>query len=915
MSQKETHRITPMIRQYLEIKKAHQPYLLFYRMGDFYELFFDDAKKAAHALDITLTKRGQHKGVDIPMCGVPIHASEGYLHKLIKKGFKVAICEQTENPIEARKRGAKSIVERRVVRIITPGTLSEDNLLDATTSNYLAVLHRFDKKYALAWADISTGEFMTQSMEKDLIAASIERIYPSELVLSESLNHDQTLHALLAGLKNIISTQSDSRFDPINTHQCLKTYFNIKAIDSWGDFEDVELIAAGALLDYINLTQIAQKPRLSTPQKLINHNIMEIDPQTRRSLELTQTLTHHKRGSLLGAIDQTLTAGGARLLAQRLCTPSYHLKTIEHRLDALTFMLDHHDLRLKIQSHLTHLPDIARALSRLCMSRGGPRDMLALSKNFENALHIRTAANVERHNMPILLQKAVNLLGACKDLQHEIQSAIIDNPPILAREGHFLRAGYAPDLDQIRNFAKEGLHIIAKLEQTYRQKTGIESLKIRHNNILGYYIEVTKTHLAKIEQDPIFIHRQSMVNATRFVTLELNELARNLSESSARALAFEIELFNELVAKINDQADNIQKIADALANIDLFCALAQLAHSQQFCRPQFCQQPILQIEGSRHIVVEQSLNKQNEDFISNLCDLSEQQKIWLLTGPNMAGKSTFLRQNALIVILAQIGSYVPAKSCKMGLVDKLFSRVGASDDLAQGRSTFMVEMIETATILNRATDKSLVILDEIGRGTATFDGLAIAWATLEHIHYHNRCRCLFATHYHELTALERTLKHIAAYHFLVKEWDHDIIFMHKLIAGTAKRSYGVQVARLAGLPEKVVERAKRLLINIEATQHHLPATALSADLPLFEQTAKTTKMQSEKATQLSDNPDPIIPKEATQKDKDHLAPAGDDLALHKALAVIKEIKTLNPDHLSPREALETLYKLKKNILE
>ncbi len=901
MSDQNIQQATPMMHQYLLIKSEYSDCLLFYRMGDFYELFFEDAILASKALDITLTKRGQHQGQNIAMCGVPIHAAETYLNQLIQKGFKVAVCEQTEDPAEARKRGPKAVVNRQVKRIVTPGTLSESALLNPNSSNYLAALSMSNKNFGLAWVDISTGEFMTQSMEQNFITEALSRIDPSELLIPKNIENNTHITTILKPWHKKLTVQTNSQFDHTNAVKLLTSHFNLKTLDSLGSFTPSETAAAGALLNYIKLTQIDQQPRLNPPQQLSQHDIMEIDPATRKSLELVRTLNNTQKGSLLDAIDYTLTSGGARLLANRLIFPLCNIKKIEDRLDHIAFFVAHPRIHSDLQSQLKHIADPARALARLCLGRGGPRDLAAISAAFDSSAQIRLILQqVPDATLPKEASQAYKALGVLQSLSHDLKSALGDTLPHLAKDGAFIRSGYAPDLDHLRNLAKDGLKMIAGLEQAYRKKTGIESLKIKHNNILGYYVEITKTHLSKMKHDTFFIHRQSMINATRFITLELNEMAQDLSQSDARALALELEIFEKLVAEVINNAALLSTLIDGLSELDVATALAKLATEQRFCRPSFTKQSLLEIKDGRHLVVEQSVN---DDFISNDCHLHESDHLWLLTGPNMAGKSTFLRQNALIVILAQMGSFVPATVCHMGLVDKLFSRVGAADDLAHGRSTFMVEMVETAAILNRATPQSLVILDEIGRGTATFDGLSIAWATLEHIHNVNGCRCIFATHYHELTALCKVLSSLSTHHLIVKEWEKDIVFMYKIVAGAAKHSYGVQVARLAGLPTTVTERASNILTAIESNRDSLPITALSADLPLFQQLGDTSLATP-------DTSSPTTPPSVVNQLDLHDDATNAD---HIHADLLKIIAANDPDQLSPLQALECLYKLRSLI--
>ncbi|MEJ2020061.1 MAG: DNA mismatch repair protein MutS, partial [Maritimibacter sp.] len=742
-----------MMAQYLEIKAQYADALLFYRMGDFYEMFFDDAQAAAEALDIALTKRGKHLGEDIPMCGVPVHAAEGYLLTLIRKGFRVAVCEQMENPAEAKKRGSKSVVKRDVVRLVTPGTLTEESLLEARRHNYLAAYNEVRGEAALAWVDISTGAFRVMPTSATRLGPELARLAPREVLLCEGEEANSTL-------------------------------------DAFGSFTRAEMGAMGAIVDYLEITQKGKLPLLRVPVKEHAGRVMQIDAATRRNLEITHALSGGREGSLLATIDRTVTAGGGRLLERRISSPSRHLDTVAARLENVGFLLEQSRLRADLRDALRKTPDIDRALSRLSLDRGGPRDLTAIRGGLEAAGEL--SALLEPVSAPTSLAEAANSLIGHDDLLDLLDQALVAEPPLLARDGGFIAPGYDEELDEARKLRDEGRGVIAGMQADYAALSGITSLKIKHNNVLGYFIETTATHADKMLSEPLnetFIHRQTTANAVRFTTVPLSEMETKILNAGNRALEIEKRLYDRLKSAILDQAGPLGDTARALAEIDVAAAMAEIASTENWCRPEVDDSRTFEIIGGRHPVVEKALRQQGGDpFIANDCTLADGTDgadIWLLTGPNMAGKSTFLRQNALISLLAQAGSYVPAKRAHIGLVSQLFSRVGASDDLARGRSTFMVEMVETAAILNQADEHALVILDEIGRGTATWDGLSIAWATLEHLHEVNTCRALFATHYHELTQLAVQLDGVDNATIAVKEWDGEVIFLHEVIKGAA----------------------------------------------------------------------------------------------------------------------------------
>ncbi|WP_425092455.1 DNA mismatch repair protein MutS [Tropicimonas sp. S265A] len=867
-----------MMAQYLEIKAAHPDALLFYRMGDFYEMFFDDAVEAAAALDIALTKRGKHQGADIPMCGVPVHAAEGYLLTLIRKGFRVGVCEQLEDPAEAKKRGSKAVVKRDVVRIVTPGTLTEESLLDARRHNFLAAFAEVRDEGALAWVDISTGEFRVMPCARARLAPELARLTPREILLPEA--QAEEFREMVEELGAVVAPLARASFDSTAGAERLQTLYKVADLEAFGSFGRADLSAMGAIVDYLELTQKGKLPLLRPPVRESGARLVQIDAATRRNLELTRNLAGGRDNALLSVIDQTVTAGGARLLERRISSPSADLEDVTARLDAVDRAVTDVDLCEAVRAALKQVPDLDRALSRLALDRGGPRDLTAIRAGLEQAETL--AESLSGQELPNLWTDARQALQGHAQVCGVLQDALEAEPPLLARDGGFIATGYDAELDDLRKLRDEGRGVIAGLQTQYAEETGIASLKVKHNNVLGYFIETTATHAERMLAPPLadrFIHRQTTANAIRFTTVELSEMETKILNAGGGALELEKRLFERLRKVILDRAAEIGSCARALSQLDLYTALAHVARREDWTRPQIDTSRDFAVTGGRHPVVEAALKVSGSPFVANGCDLSEEAApIWLLTGPNMAGKSTFLRQNALIAVLAQAGSFVPATSAKIGLVSQVFSRVGASDDLARGRSTFMVEMVETAAILNQADDRALVILDEIGRGTSTYDGLSIAWATLEHLHGANRCRALFATHYHELTALAGQLPGVDNATVAVKEWDGDVIFLHEVRQGAADRSYGVQVAKLAGLPPAVVARARVVLDMLEkGDRQGKAATAeLLDDLPLF-------------ATAPAEAPAPKIP------EKDPVSEA---------------LRAISPDELSPREALELIYKLK-----
>ncbi len=873
-----------MMAQYLAIKEHHPDALLFYRMGDFYELFFGDAEAAAKTLGIVLTRRGRHEDADIPMCGVPVERHEDYLHRLIRAGYRVAICEQTESPAEAKKRGGKSVVARAVVRLITPGTLTEERLLEPAAANWLAALARARAEtgawcFGIAAVDISTGAFQVCETEAAGLGGELGRIDPREIVVPDALAAMPEIARALAETGTPVTRIGR---EPGSAERRLLDWFGLATLDGLGPFSAAETAAAAAAVFYLDQTQCGARPKLSLPSSTRCARTMDIDAATRANLELTRTLGGARAGSVLATIDRCVTPAGSRLLAARLSAPLIDLESLDQRLAAVAFLVENRTLRGDIRAVLKAAPDLSRAVSRIALDRAGPRDLLAVGRGIQAAGELARLLDdnaVLPDPLPAGLRESREKAAAPDPaLSARLQALLDDLPPLQRRDGNFIRPGCDPALDEARALRDESRQVIAGLQQGYCDLAGTKRLKIKHNNILGFFIEVPQAVGETLTLPPLsatFIHRQTMIDAMRFSTAELASLEAKIAAAAEHAVARENALFDELAAAILAAGPAIDAAADALAGLDTAAALADLAAERDWVRPEIERSGAFRIQGGRHPVVEAALRIDGSTFVANDCDLSAGcggGQIAVVTGPNMAGKSTFLRQNALIAVLAQMGSFVPARKATVGIVDRLFSRVGAADDLARGRSTFMVEMVETAAILNRATSSSLVILDEIGRGTATFDGLSIAWAVMEHLHEKNRSRAIFATHFHELTQLSRRLDRLVNLTTRVADWHGDVVFLHEVVPGAADRSYGIQVAKLAGLPTAVVRRAKDLLAELEAGDRG--GGRRLADLPLFARAAQA---------------EPAFPE-------------------HDALR--QALDAIDPDALSPRGAMDALYSLK-----
>ncbi|MCZ4272199.1 DNA mismatch repair protein MutS [Maritalea porphyrae] len=875
---------TPMMAQFFEIRAVNPGYLLFYRMGDFYELFFDDAEIASRALGIALTKRGKHLDQDIPMCGVPVHAAQDYLKKLISLGHRVAVCEQMENPAEAKKRGAKSVVKRDVVRLVTAGTLTEDDLLDSAANNYLAslaMIQHGDADFAICYTDISTGEMFFCDVSAEQLSDELARIEPTELIVAEQTHRFIIQNNLLPiAFSGQLAVQSADLFNSEAATDVLHKTFGEAAGPLLGQSRIVRSALAAAI-SYIDQTQKGAKVPLRLPQRA-GEKLMQIDAATRMSLELLRTNRGETKGALRATMDKCITSAGSRLLSARLSAPLCDPAAIVERHNMVGDFFDNSLVTSLIRQKLKSTPDIVRGLTRLALGRGGPREMLAIHAAISGAVELsQELIALDRPSAGN--QQLIDVLSnAPKDLAVQIAERLQDDVPMLPRDGGFVRQGFDPELDEFRKLATQSRQVIAALQARYADETGIKAIKVKHNNVLGFFVEVPASHGNKLMVEPLnqtFIHRQTLANAVRFNTSELSELQGKITHASDAALAIELSIFEQLRTIILDRTSALQELADALAELDVCVALGQLALEQNYCRPKIDKGNAFEIKDGRHPVVEVMLAKGGKtSFVANDCDLSPKDEqvngaLWLITGPNMGGKSTFLRQNALIAIMAQMGSFVPASAAHIGVIDRVFSRVGAADDIAHGRSTFMVEMVETAAILNRATASSLVVLDEIGRGTATFDGLSIAWAAVEALHENTGCRALFATHYHELTALSDRLDRVSNHTMKVREWEGDVVFLHEVANGTADRSYGIQVAKLAGLPTHVVERAQEVLDILEKRETNDVASGV-AQLPLFAQRRPEPK------------------------------PKTDNLLQNR-------INQINPDELTPRMAIDLLYELKK----
>ncbi|WP_374469348.1 DNA mismatch repair protein MutS [Phenylobacterium sp.] len=877
---------SPVMAQFFEAKARQPDALIFFRMGDFYELFFEDAQKGAAALGITLTARGQHLGQPIPMAGVPVHAAEAYMAKLVRAGFKVALCEQMEDPAEAKKRGSKSVVRREIVRVVTPGTLTEDGLLDARGANRLAAVAVRAGAAAVASVELSTGDVEVLQTSVSGLASALAALGPSEVLVPDRLFSDEAVSAALKVSGGFVQPLPSALAEPSASEARLKRLYGVDTLDGFGQLAGAEVAALGLIAAHLETTQAGKLPALSAPRRAGEADVMAIDPATRASLEIDKAQSGARDGSLLAAIDRTVTAPGARLLAARLARPLLDPAAIDARLDAVAWFCEHRGQRQRLRDQLKAMGDMARALSRLALGRGGPRDLGCLRDGLVGAEGIVALFAQTRDplvNPPVEIASALAALNP--DLHAELlafrdllATGLGPDLPALARDGGYVAQGVRPELDQARTLRDDSRRVVAQLEARLAEESGV-ALKVRHNAVLGYFVECTAKAAEPLMQAPLnatFIHRQTLANQVRFTTVELAELDAKIAQAAERALAIEVETFEAWRDAACGVAALVQAAAEAAARLDVASAVAEWADDVGATRPVVDRSTAFEAEAARHPVVEMAVRRAGEPFTPNDCRLdgagAVAPRLSIVTGPNMAGKSTFLRQNAILAVLAQAGCFVPAKKLRLGVVDRLFSRVGAGDDLARGRSTFMLEMVETAAILTQATPRSLVILDEIGRGTATYDGLAIAWACAEALHETNRCRALFATHYHELAVLEGRLAYVANLSLKAKEWNGDLIFLHEAGPGPADRSYGVQVAKLAGVPPTVVARAKDVLERLE---REAAGPAKLDDLPLFAAVAEA-----------------------------------ETAGLRGPSEVEEALKVLDLDGMSPREAMDALYRLK-----
>jgi len=856
-----------MMAQYLALKSQAGGSLLFYRMGDFFELFFEDAKIAASVLDIALTSRGEHGGAPIPMCGVPVHAAENYLARLIRAGCRVAIAEQTETPEEARRRaGSKALVARDIIRFVTAGTLTEDALLEPRRANMLAAVCLVRERVGIAACDISTGRMELEECAPDALGASLARLGATELVAAQE-----------SGLDVPEATERPAQaFDSARGAARLAALHGVTTLDGFGQFSRAMLAAAAGLIDYLEHVGRGTLPLLLPPVARAPDAFMAMDEATRTSLEILTASGGGRKGSLIEAIDRCVTSAGARALAEDLAAPLTDLGSIRARLELVSWLHDDPLLRGDLRGVMRAAPDLGRALGRVVAGRGSPRDLGQLRDGLREAQRLQ-ALLWGRTDRPALADAILPALGGHGALIDLYDAALISTPPTERANGGFIAEGYDAALDELRAAAGNARRAVAALEARYREETGTPSLKIRHNGVLGYFIEVPARHADRLmAPDSGFTHRQTMAGAVRFNALALHEEASRIAEAGGHALAAEEAHFEDLIARAAAAREAIAATAAALARIDVSAGQAERAAEGGWCLPRVSEETVLVIRGGRHPVVEAALAARGERFVANDCELSSSDRLWLIGGPNMGGKSTFLRQNALIVLLAQAGGFVPAEAAQIGLVDRLFSRVGAADNLARGRSTFMVEMVETAAILSQATGRSFVILDEVGRGTSTYDGLALAWAVAEAVHEVNRSRCLFATHYHELTRLAETCEALSLHHVRAREWKGDLVLLHELAKGPADKSYGLAVARLAGVPAPVVKRAKAVLDKLEKGRAATGGLAAGLDdLPLFA--------------------------------------AALDVAEEKVDALREKLGAIDIDSLSPRAALNLLYDLKREL--
>ncbi|UTF60142.1 DNA mismatch repair protein MutS [Gilvimarinus sp. DA14] len=865
MSNAKSAQHTPMMQQYLKIKAEHPHELVFYRMGDFYELFFDDAKRAAELLDVTLTARGKSAGEPIPMAGVPYHAAESYLARLVRAGVSVAICEQIGDPATC-----KGPVERKVVRVVTPGTVSDEALLDERRDNLLVAVHRDDETYGIASLDIASGRFLVLQVDGlDAASGELQRLNPAELLISDELD----LPEITENRKGV-RRRGPWEFELETAERLLTQQFGTQDLSGFGcDHLQTAIAAAGCLLSYARETQRTALPHVRTLGHENRDEAVAMDSATRRNLEIDLNLTGGDDNTLFSVLNKTATAMGSRLLRRWLNRPLRDMHTLLARQDAVETLADNYRFE-PVRDKLKRIGDMERILGRLALRSTRPRDLSRLFISLATYPELQSALN---DCQTPRLQELAATISTFPDLVDLLDRAIVENPPVVIRDGGVIAEGYDSELDELRGISENAGQYLVDLETRERERTGISTLKVGYNRVHGYYIELTR---AQSDQAPAdYIRRQTLKNAERFITPELKEFEDKALSAKSRALAREKALYEELLELLNQQLLPLQDSAAAVSELDVLCNFAERAQALDLAKPTLNEAPGIKIDGGRHLVVEDVLDG---PFVPNDLDFSRERHMLIVTGPNMGGKSTYMRQTALIVLLAHVGSFVPAAAAHIGMVDRIFTRIGSSDDLAGGRSTFMVEMTETANILHNATDRSLVLMDEIGRGTSTFDGLALAWACARHLAENLRAFTLFATHYFELTELPDTLPGIANVHLNATEHKDSIVFMHKVQEGPASKSYGIQVAKLAGIPADVLTQAQQQLANLEQNHHQLPEqTSAPSDssVPVTSQKSSDSPMQ----TSLFDS------------------------APHPA---VEALDKLDPDELTPRQALEALYQLK-----
>ena len=871
---------SPMMKQYMSIKKKNEDALLFFRMGDFYEMFYDDARIAAKVLGITLTSRSKGEKA-VPMAGIPHHAAGSYIPKLIKAGYKVAVCEQMQNGAEKSdsKSGAKGIVDRDVVRVITPGTLTEDEMLEDKDNNYLLSLFLNDDKVGLSWVDISTGKFMVQDINKSCLLDELSRINPSECVLPENLtfNEFDLSERISADFNAMVTRRADWEFSRETAYQKLTNHFCTASLEGFG-CEDIgpSLSAAGALINYLNETQKTSLTHINKIEEYSSQNRLILDHSTQQSLELVKTArTHQKEGSLLSVIDRTKTPMGGRLIKGWLVSPLSVSGDITVRQDSVEELYNNKNRCREIRDLLGDVYDIERISAKINFGRANARDLISLKQSLSLLPKLKSAVSVCNSSILKLCHESLDVLEEVRVL---ISTAIVPDPPHSVREGGIIQEGYDHDLDELRNISKNGKSWIAGFQSQETDRTGISSLKVGYNKVFGYYIEITNVHKERVPET--YIRKQTLKHAERYITPELKEYETKVLTADERAKELEYEAFQKIREEVSTYTERLQKTADVIAHLDGLSTLANIATENGYTRPEIAEGLCLRIIDGRHPVLDKTLMA--EKFVPNDIDIKgTDNQIMVITGPNMAGKSTYIRQVALLVLMAQMGSFIPAKEATIGVVDRIFTRVGAMDELARGQSTFMVEMNEAANILNNATERSLIILDEVGRGTSTFDGVSIAWALTEYIYEHLKSRTLFATHYHELTELALLFPGIRNYNIAVKEWEDEIIFLRKIVEGGADKSYGIHVARLAGMPGEVIQRAKVILANLEAE-------TLDADgKPKFA-TIKKVKEDKPKQMTLFNPPQNVV---------------------------IEELKNLDTSKITPIEALNKLHELKDKLEE